>query len=687
MAAHHCRDRSRSPRASWSRPCAASSRREVHPGRVGARARGPLSRSDRRADEGARPVRHHDPRGVRRARARPAHLHRRHRGARVRLDVAVGHRQHAHDRRAPDRAPRHRSAEAALAAAPRDRRAARVPLVVGGRRRAATRGTSRAGRRATATSTSSTARSSGSRTASAPDLVALAARTDEGISCFIVEKEPGPTSGGLTVSKNIPKLGYKGIETVEMSYVDHRVPADALLGDPGRGLAYILGALEVGRINIAARAVGVGARRVRRRARVRAATRDVRQADRAAPGDPDEARRHGDEARSGAPADAQRRRAQAGRASGPTSKPAWRSCSRARPRSSSRAESMRIHGGVGYTTELPVERYYRDAPLMIIGEGTNEIQRLVIARGLLARARGGRDVSSSHAWPRVVLCRDRCHRPRRVRRRRRRLRRSPKRTRPRRRRRPRDDEFIAALASVAAATSDDGFARQQQGRRAMRGREGRRRGRIRSAAGGRPRRGMAQEGRLHASHRPDRRRSRRGRRRASSAASTWRASLAAGSSASQAADDDEQHACLNGKLGDGRVARRLYADVLQKGGRPSRSTSRPRRRSSTPICECVAVRLFGRTSFGTARSPKRQRRASTIRSTSRSTACRDAVVARASDYRQLRSTRRASSESTKSRTARQLEPPAPRRGRRVRVAGRARARRRSRRIRSVASAP
>ena len=50
-------------------------------------------------------------------------------------------------------------------------------------------------------------------------------------------------------------------------------------------------------------------------------------------------------------------------------------------------EAMRIHGGVGYTTELPVERYYRDAPLMVIGEGTNEIQRLVIARGLLARAR------------------------------------------------------------------------------------------------------------------------------------------------------------------------------------------------------------------------------------------------------------------------------------------------------------
>src|SRR6202142_3263281 len=88
-------------------------------------------------------------------------------------------------------------------------------------------------------------------------IVALAARTDAGVCCFIVEKEPGPRSGGITVSRNIGKLGYKGIETVEMSYDAHRVPADALLGEEGRGLGYILGALEVGRINIAARAVGV----------------------------------------------------------------------------------------------------------------------------------------------------------------------------------------------------------------------------------------------------------------------------------------------------------------------------------------------------------------------------------------------------------------------------------------------
>src|SRR5205085_3183243 len=91
-------------------------------------------------------------------------------------------------------------------------------------------------------------------------LVTLAARTPEGITCFMVEKEPGPTFGGISVSRTIPKLGYKGLETVEMSYSGHRVPADAVLGGPdtlGRGLPLILGALELGRINIAARACGV----------------------------------------------------------------------------------------------------------------------------------------------------------------------------------------------------------------------------------------------------------------------------------------------------------------------------------------------------------------------------------------------------------------------------------------------
>ncbi len=89
-------------------------------------------------------------------------------------------------------------------------------------------------------------------------IVALAVRTEEGISCFIVEKDPGPRFGGITVSRNIGKLGYKGIETVEMTYDGSPRPRRrAGSATRAAGLGYILGALEVGRINIAARAVGV----------------------------------------------------------------------------------------------------------------------------------------------------------------------------------------------------------------------------------------------------------------------------------------------------------------------------------------------------------------------------------------------------------------------------------------------
>jgi alkylation response protein AidB-like acyl-CoA dehydrogenase len=216
-------------------------------------------------------------------------------------------------------------------------------------------------------------------------IVALAARTDEGISCFIVEKEPGPASGGIRVSRDIGKLGYRGIETVEMVYDGHRVPADSLLGDPGRGLGYILGALEVGRINIAARAVGLA------RAAFDASLQYAQ--ERVTMGKPiaqhqaiqfklaDMATKL-EAARLLTRGAAERRQAgeradvEAGMAKLFASETAFEIAT----------EAMRIHGAVGYTTELPIERYYRDAPLMLIGEGTNEIQRLVIARGLLARA-------------------------------------------------------------------------------------------------------------------------------------------------------------------------------------------------------------------------------------------------------------------------------------------------------------
>jgi alkylation response protein AidB-like acyl-CoA dehydrogenase len=216
-------------------------------------------------------------------------------------------------------------------------------------------------------------------------LVALAARTEEGISAFVVEKEPRPQFEGISVSKNVGKLGYKGVETVEMAYTDHRVPAANLIGDAGRGLPQILGVLEVGRINIASRAVGVA------RAAFDAAFSYAQQ--RSTFGKPiaqhqaiqlklaDMAtqleaarlltRNAADRKAAGLRCDVE-----AGMAKLFASETALELAT----------EAMRIHGGVGYTTELPVERYYRDAPLMVIGEGTNEIQRLVIARGLLARA-------------------------------------------------------------------------------------------------------------------------------------------------------------------------------------------------------------------------------------------------------------------------------------------------------------
>jgi alkylation response protein AidB-like acyl-CoA dehydrogenase len=216
-------------------------------------------------------------------------------------------------------------------------------------------------------------------------IVALAARTPEGVSAFVVEKEPGTSYGGIRVSRNIGKLGYKGIETVEMAWDDHRVPASALLGDPGRGLGYILSALETGRINIAARAVGV-ARAAFDAALHYAQEREtfgkpiaqhqaiqLKLADMATRLEAARllTRSAAEKKQSGDRADVE-----AGMAKLFASETAFELA----------AEAMRIHGGVGYTTDLPIERYYRDAPLMLIGEGTNEIQRLVIARGLLDRA-------------------------------------------------------------------------------------------------------------------------------------------------------------------------------------------------------------------------------------------------------------------------------------------------------------
>ena len=220
-------------------------------------------------------------------------------------------------------------------------------------------------------------------------LVALAARTPEGITCFIVEKEPGPSFEGISVSRTIGKLGYKGIETVEMSYDGHRVPADNVLGGQdglGRGMHFILSSLELGRINIAARAVGV-ARAAFDASIAYAQERETfgapivkhqaiqfKLADMATKLEASRllVKNAAERFEAGERADVE-----AGMAKLFASEAAFEIAT----------EAMRIHGGYGYTTDLPIERYYRDAPLMMIGEGTNEIQRIVIARGLLERHR------------------------------------------------------------------------------------------------------------------------------------------------------------------------------------------------------------------------------------------------------------------------------------------------------------
>ena len=218
-------------------------------------------------------------------------------------------------------------------------------------------------------------------------LVALAAKTPEGITCFIVEKDPGEVFEGISVSATIDKLGYKGLETVEMAYVDHKLPAGNVLGGPeglGKGLHYILGSLELGRINIAARANGVARAafdasmryaQERETFGVPIAKHQAIQFKLAEMATKLEAAKLLVKSAAEKFENGERADVEAGMAKYFCSETALECAT----------EAMRIHGGYGYTKEFPIERYFRDAPLMIIGEGTNEIQRIVIARGLMAR--------------------------------------------------------------------------------------------------------------------------------------------------------------------------------------------------------------------------------------------------------------------------------------------------------------
>jgi alkylation response protein AidB-like acyl-CoA dehydrogenase len=222
-------------------------------------------------------------------------------------------------------------------------------------------------------------------------LIALLCKTDasaqprhRGISIVLVE--PGD---GLTISRDLPKLGYKGVESCELSFADYHAPAGALLGGkPGHGFAQMMKGLEIGRIQVASRAVGVA------QAAFDDALRYAQQ--RESFGVP--IWKH--QAVGGYLADmatkltAARQLVQYAAARYDAGERCDMEAGMAKLFASEAAmeialNAVRIHGGYGYSTEYDVERYFRDAPLMIVGEGTNEIQRNVIAAQLISR--GGLD--------------------------------------------------------------------------------------------------------------------------------------------------------------------------------------------------------------------------------------------------------------------------------------------------------
>ena len=227
------------------------------------------------------------------------------------------------------------------------------------------------------------------------DMIMLLAKTEDtepahrGMTAFIIEKQPAVESQpGLTVPPKLRKLGYKGVESTELVFDGFRTPASSVLGGEacvGEGFKQFISGIELGRCNIAARAVGIATAALdeaiayakEREAfgrpiadhqliQQKLAQMAVRlQASRLLMLDAVKAKDAG-----------RRADLQAGMAKlFATETAAWVAL-----------ESMRVHGGYGYSQEYLVERLYRDAPLLILGEGTNEIQQLVIARRLLELA-------------------------------------------------------------------------------------------------------------------------------------------------------------------------------------------------------------------------------------------------------------------------------------------------------------
>ena len=211
-----------------------------------------------------------------------------------------------------------------------------------------------------------------------------------GMTAFVVEKEPDRAHApGLEISKPLAKLGYKGVESVALSFDGFRTPASSVLGGvagENAGFYQFMGGIELGRVNIAARAVGIATRAFEEAIRYAQqretfgkpiAHHQAVQLKLAQMATKIEAARLLTLEAAARKSAGERADLQAGMAKLFATETAQEVA----------LEAMRIHGGYGYSPEFVVERIYRDAPVLILGEGSNEIQQLVIARRLLERHR------------------------------------------------------------------------------------------------------------------------------------------------------------------------------------------------------------------------------------------------------------------------------------------------------------
>ncbi|MED1607546.1 acyl-CoA dehydrogenase family protein [Cytobacillus kochii] len=216
----------------------------------------------------------------------------------------------------------------------------------------------------------------------------LAAKTNskiepryKGISLFIIEKG----NDGFYVQRDIEKLGYKGVKTCEITFENFRVPSNQLIGgEEGKGFKQVLGGLELGRVNVAARGVGLARAafedsikyaQERKTFGVPICEHQAIQLKLGDMGTKLEAARLLTLNAATKLQNGERSDLEAGMAKLFATEAGFELAS----------EGMRIHGGYGYTKEFNIERYYRDSPLMLIGEGTNEMQKIIISKSLVEK--------------------------------------------------------------------------------------------------------------------------------------------------------------------------------------------------------------------------------------------------------------------------------------------------------------